>query len=174
MYKVVPSQVLSYLDSRFPPSERNELGIQHAPAVRLLLNFIDSMPIGVVTLQGDSLAEFGEAVEALRLAVNFWNQGVKYPLGKVPGRNKEHVLTFLRKHLETLQDDVLAPTPATLLFIQDAELRESLRHDISAAKRSLSASDWKGCTVVAGSVVEALLVWAIETKTGNSSPHIYH
>ena len=64
MYKVVPSQVLSYLDSRFPPYERKEIGSEQSPAVRFLLALIDSMPVGVVTLQGDALAEFGEAVES--------------------------------------------------------------------------------------------------------------
>jgi len=79
---------------------------------------------------------------------------------------------LLRKHLETLRDDVLTPAPATLSFIPDEKLRESLRQDISAAHRSLQASDWKGCTVVAGSVVEALLLWGIEAKTVDAGPDL--
>jgi hypothetical protein len=51
---------------------------------------------------------------------------------------------------------------ALLPFIQDADFRESIRLDISAAGDALAGSHWKGATVLAGAAVEALLLWAIQ------------
>jgi ribosomal protein L30E len=41
------------------------------------------------------------------------------------------------------------------------EFRQSLRIDISNATRALANAEWKAATVLAGSVVEALLLWAL-------------
>jgi hypothetical protein len=42
------------------------------------------------------------------------------------------------------------------------EFRESIRLDISAATRDREIGEWKGATVLAGSAVEALLLWALQ------------
>jgi hypothetical protein len=57
-----------------------------------------------------------------------------------------------------------APSPATttLVFINDTDLRESIRLDISGANRDLLNNEYKGATVLAGSATEALLLWAIQ------------
>jgi hypothetical protein len=57
------------------------------------------------------------------------------------------------------------PTKATseLLFVESG-YRDVLRLDISAVDRALSQGEWKAATVLAGSVVEALLLWAIKKK----------
>jgi hypothetical protein len=47
------------------------------------------------------------------------------------------------------------------MFITDADLRESIRLDISAANRDAANGEWKGATVLAGSASEAMLLWAI-------------
>jgi len=56
-----------------------------------------------------------------------------------------------------------APTPDTqeLSFITDVDLRQSIRLDMSAANKNLAHGEWKGATVLAGSAVEALLLWKI-------------
>ena len=43
-------------------------------------------------------------------------------------------------------------------------MRESIRLDISAANRDLANGEWKGATVLAGSAVEALLLWALQQR----------
>ena len=57
-----------------------------------------------------------------------------------------------------------APAPGTtsLSFVQDGHLRESLRLDVSAAGQALQNAEWKAATVLAGSVIEALLLCAVE------------
>ncbi|GAA09697.1 hypothetical protein ATPR_2701 [Acetobacter tropicalis NBRC 101654] len=49
-----------------------------------------------------------------------------------------------------------------LAFIEDVELRNSIRLDISAATNALHNGEWKAATVLAGSASEALLLWAIK------------
>src|SRR5436190_23156408 len=56
------------------------------------------------------------------------------------------------------------PATVELSFIQDAELRDSIRSDISAANRALHDGLWKAATVLAGAATEALLHWAITEK----------
>jgi len=166
MAVALPSQIVGYLDSRYPAAGEEKpfyVGRDHAASVAFILRQIDNLPPGIITLQGTALAEFGEAVEAVRVAVDAWASGDnQYQLKKIPGSNKLNPLTFIRKHLASLHDDVFGPASADLPFIADKELRDSLRVDIASANRSLSVADWKGCTVVAGSVVEALLLWALE------------
>jgi hypothetical protein len=60
-----------------------------------------------------------------------------------------------------------APSPATteLLFITDGALRAELRLDISTANQAMTNGEWKPATVLAGSVVEALLLWALQQAT---------
>lgn len=49
-------------------------------------------------------------------------------------------------------------------FITDPGLRDDLRIDIGAVNRALSNAEWKAATVLAGAVVEALLLWALQQK----------
>ena len=59
-----------------------------------------------------------------------------------------------------------APSAQTagLEFIEDEGLRENLRIDISSAERAIADGVWKGATVLAGSIVEALLLWALQAR----------
>jgi hypothetical protein len=61
--------------------------------------------------------------------------------------------------------DEYPPTAATadLAFIADQDLRDSIRRDMGAADRAFANAEWKAATVLAGSAIEALLLWAITT-----------
>jgi len=50
------------------------------------------------------------------------------------------------------------------MFISDVMLRDSIRIDLSTAGSALHNGEWKASTVLAGAVVEALLLWAIQAK----------
>jgi hypothetical protein len=167
---IVPSQIVTYIDHRYPQVAEGKafyLGRDHAPVLAHLLQLIDRLPETLITFQRDALAEFGEAVESMRAAVNAWNGGDnQYKFEKIPDRKGVNPLVFIRSHLATLRDDLAGPAAPELSFISDKDLRETLRTDIASANRSLSVADWKGCTVLAGSVVEALLLWVLEDYEG--------
>jgi hypothetical protein len=174
----VPSEIVAYLEARFPQTVKEQpfyLERAYAPALSHILQLIDALPVGIVTLTGDALAEYGESVEAVRMALDAWRSGDTnhYKFEKIRGRHSTNPLTFIHKHLSSLPDEVIAPGTTDLPFITDTQFKEALRLDIAAANRSYGVADWKGCTVLSGSVVEALLLWALdqrETKKAGEAP----
>lgn len=179
MTRIVPSQVVDYIDSRFPQAKQQDktgrpqivFGIDHAPAISYLLSMVDSVPSHLTTLEGEALAEFGEAISALRIAVNRWSQGEKtYELAFIQGRQRQNPLTLLRKRLGALRDE--APELATneLVFIKDGDFRQSLRRDLGSIDRLIANGEWKAGTVLGGSVVEALLLYILHEYEQNNNP----
>jgi len=81
-----------------------------------------------------------------------------------PGGYRMNPVQLLCETLQRCPD--AAPTPATveLVFIPDPAFREELRIDISTAYQALANGEWKPATVLAGSVVEALLLWALQQE----------
>jgi hypothetical protein len=73
-------------------------------------------------------------------------------------------LAKIRVALAKCPDASPAPSTSELSFIGDTELRTSLRNDMGAVNRALSNGEWKAATVLAGSVIEALLLWALQQR----------
>ena len=73
-------------------------------------------------------------------------------------------LTHIRIALSKCNDSAPAEATPGLAFIKDDDLRESLRTDIAEADRALINSEWKAATVLSGSVIEALLLWALQQE----------
>jgi hypothetical protein len=71
----------------------------------------------------------------------------------------------IRELLAKCPDESTAEASAGLEFITDTPYRESLRTDLGAVNRAVSNGEWKVATVLAGSIVEAVLLWAIRTKS---------
>lgn len=164
----VPSQVVDYIDERCPAAKEQcrsngkqafYLERPHASVVAGLLSMIDALPGRLLTLSARPLAEFVEAVEALRMAVAAWNGGEKnYVLDHLPGPVHWNPVSVIRKVLSGLADQAPALSVPALAFVEDPALRESLRVDITSADSALNSGEWKAATVLAGSVVEALLL----------------
>ena len=87
-------------------------------------------------------------------------------LPQIEGYEREHPIRPLHDLLAHCPDDVADETEAGLLFIADADDRALLRRDIAAAERTFNQSEFKAATVLAGSVVEALLILRIELVEG--------
>ncbi len=82
---------------------------------------------------------------------------------RIGGLSHLNPVTLIRRCLVQCLDE--APTPGTTeltFLVGDEELRQSIRLDISAANRDLVNGEWKGATVLAGSAVEALLLWILQ------------
>jgi len=176
MSTVVPSQVVEYIETRYPQIDRPgfELGINHAPSIEYLLFLVESIPSHLVTLQGEAAAEFGEAISAMRFALRRWSAGEKNYAFKyialVAGHAQLHPIARIRKHLSALQDEGAEPTTNELSFIADVAFRDDLRRDLGAIDRCIQNREWKAATVLGGSVVEALLLYTLhEYEKANSS-----
>jgi len=71
-------------------------------------------------------------------------------------------VTVIRGVLANCPDEKSPLTTTELLFIEDDELRDSIRQDLGAATRALTNNEWKAATVLAGATIEALLHWRLK------------
>jgi hypothetical protein len=125
----------------------------------------------LLTLDSPEYSTLRICITAIKAQIDRWHACGDHPFSHIAGLPRLSPVTLIRRILEKCHDD--APTPGTteLAFVTDADLRESIRRDISAASRDLTNGEWKGATVLAGSAVEALPLWALqemESKTPGS------
>lgn len=167
MPRVVPSQVITLIEQFFPfiitEADRNR-GIQGGalPQLAAVLELIDQLPQELITLGPDQYVTFVKSVAAIRAIIALW-QGGKTTFPLYPFTDGAP-LALLRDALLLCPDEFPAASTAELNFIPDDNFRESLRVDISAANRALANAEWKAATVLAGSVVETLLLWALQQR----------
>jgi hypothetical protein len=70
-------------------------------------------------------------------------------------------MVTVRQLLEKCPDQAPSESGTQLTFIEDETFRRTLGVDLGSAERALSGGEWKAATVLAASVAEALLLWAI-------------
>jgi hypothetical protein len=125
-----PSEILERIDDARYPSCKIQLDRrvgpsdfllrEHAAPVGVLLSMLESMPARVMTLAGDDLVEFSEAIEAIRLAVRAWANGENgFKLERIPGRKNLNPVSIVRKHLLKLPDQGADDSVADLAFVVD-------------------------------------------------------
>lgn len=164
MSRVVPSQVVAFIDTVFPAAAKGIAGWKLTPdqhyGVAAIVELVDRIPAELLTLDAETNSAFISSKTALRESVLLWREGKTNKLKTAPGYG-DNPVTLIRKALDRCADE--APTPGTeeLDFIDDEELRKNLRIDISSVNSALGNGEWKAATVIAGSVCEALLLWRL-------------
>ena len=164
MPRVVPSQAVALIDHLFPDVPRGTASSLHRvnmEAVMTLLELVDHIPQELMPSDVNEYAALAMGLNTLRTALHQWPER-DYPIGEIPSYTTTHPIRYIRDILTRCPDEAPSQTAAELLFITDLELREGLRIDISTANHALANGEWKAATVLAGSVVEALLLWAIQ------------
>jgi hypothetical protein len=161
--KIVPSQVVQALDTLWPfavkPTENMRIGNEQSGRISGLINLVDAIPPELIQLNGRDLPDFVLAISLLRSMVEIWTtQGNVDVPQKIHGY---HPIPLLRTLLVKCPDSAPSSETIELSFVDDSELRASMRLDISEAESALRGGAWKSTTVLAGSVCEALLLWAI-------------
>jgi hypothetical protein len=162
--KIVPSQVVQLIDRLFPwaaSSQASRLTLDDSAAASVLVELVGHVPLELLPTNQADYMDFVCSVAALRSAVAGWESGRSKTLDSVPGF-RLHPVTLIRRALNGLPDEAPAADTPTLLFLWDAKFAENLRSDISAATSALSNGEWKAVTVLAGSVIEALLLWELQ------------
>jgi hypothetical protein len=168
MIRVVPSHIVSVIEQLFPAvitQETFQLKIDDTAALTALLALVDQVPQELFPATSEQYSALMIALATLRNAPAYWSWYPRLPIVSTPGGYSKNPVQLLYDTLKTCPDD--APTPETtdLSFIPDLEFREGLRLDISTASQALANQEWKAATVLAGSVVEALLWWALQQET---------
>lgn len=165
MPKILPSQIVDAIDEMFGPN-RNELDMRLVhyklrPQVHALLTLLDEVPSELLDLGAPEYLELIRCRGALATALAMWNVGGVHQAEQVGGRDP---VACIRRLLTQCRDYTLPLTPE-LPFIPDDDVRLGLEDRIQAAWRGFYADEWMGATVLAGHVVEALLLWAVKQKS---------
>jgi hypothetical protein len=178
MPRVVPSQVVAVIDQAFPfaatqqEGQRvNSLSIHRSAELSALIELIERIPDELLRLEGtDFLALIG-AVAGIRDILAVWrsNRPEDWVLDTIRGFGDVNPVTLIRRCLVKCPDEAPSFATTELAFVRDPDLRDSIRLDISDANRDLTQGEWKGATVLAGSAVEALLLWALQGQEKQKS-----
>lgn len=172
MARVVPSQVVELIDQMFPQAkDENQkafgLEIIHLPQLSAIIALIEQIPPELINLNGRYYMELEASKAAIKSSMQCW-QGPggsnRFELNKLNGLSDLSSLTLIRRALVGCPDEYPAASTAKLTFINDPDLREALRIDLGSTNLALSNGEWKAATVLAGSIVEALLLWSLQQR----------
>jgi hypothetical protein len=168
--RIVPSQIVQFIDQHLPAVRENAArdpnfafhAGTHGAALRTLAGLLAALPDELVIVPPDENADYQFAVRTLRDVLVRWESNTSIGFGRPPTL-KEHPVGVIRRVLADCPDEPLAPA-TKLAFVAETEpdLADALRHDLGAVDRALANAEWKAATVLAGSVIEALLLWALQ------------
>src|SRR5579871_2662587 len=160
----MPSQVVQTIDELFPHAKagvgNGTLMASHSPQILAILNLIQAIPDELINLPAGEYADLVLATSTMQSHLDTWvSRGSTGHMSNVKGRD---AITVIRRILPLCLDEYPPSATTELAFINDAELRDSIRRDVGAANRASNNFEWKAATVLAGSAIEALLLWAIQ------------
>jgi hypothetical protein len=166
MPRVVPSQIIEVIDQLFPEATiNNQATVRSGPSLAAILSLTKELSPELLTLSGQDLSDYIVAISLAETVQKIWTgSGNSYQVNEHRGMS---MMALLRQALAKCPDEVPSPSTTGLVFIADADLRESIRRDISAANQDMVNAEWKGATVLAGSATEALLLWGVEENAGS-------
>ena len=167
MPRVVPSDVVKVADRMFPEMVQSSMfpsvGPDHVPRLVALARLVDAVPEELLTLEPSRYAGLVASAAYLRALADYFIAN-RAPLSLNLQGYDPNPVAIIRAAMAACPDEAPAPGTKELSFITDADLRQSIRLDMSAAHQGLSQGEWKGATVLAGSAVEALLLWVLQER----------
>lgn len=184
MSRLMPSQLVAFIDKIFPSPEQKRkpftLGIDRVYQLAAIVEMADKIPDELITIEGENFSNYLLSLASIRSAVSTWQSYGHGPdLHPISGLPNLNLVIILRNALSFCPDEFPEKGTNELMFITDPQLREILRNDISSANKAFINGEWKATTVLAGSVAEALLLWALQPmaernpeKISNSTDHL--
>jgi hypothetical protein len=172
MPRIVPSQVVDLIQKIFPADRiENTLGRGNAGQLAAIVNLVDGIPEELLTMDSNSYAGFVCGTAHIRQALKTWShdRSARDTLDPIPGFPYVNAVSLILNGLTKCSDASAGPSAKDLEFIKDDDLRANLRNDIGEVNRALSDGEWKAATVLAGSTIEALLLWALERNPAEAA-----
>ena len=165
MPRTVPSQIVELIDETFPTAAKEEdtrPGQEHAPVLAGIVRLAQEIPEELLQISGADYTDFVVGLVGLDHAVKLWeSHGNATVPWKIGGAS---YIVRIRRALAKCPDESPPPQTVKLEFIDDEELKSSIRVDIAGADHSLHNGEWKSSTILAGSALEALLLWAVKSR----------
>ncbi|HEV2146147.1 MAG TPA: hypothetical protein VGR37_01890 [Longimicrobiaceae bacterium] len=164
--------MVSFLDQAFPSLRGGTsdfyLDFSHAQTVAAALALIDELPAELYALLGtDQYALYTAAVAVVRNTLEGWHSGAhpghQNQLRALVALHGRHPLIIIKNTLLDCPDEVPRPDTPGLAFVPEP-LRSSIRLDISTSYSAHANGVYKAAAVLAGSVIEALLLWRIQQE----------
>jgi len=168
MPRVVPSQVVDFIDQQFDWAKDQQGKPQtihrgNESQCKAILKLVEEIPQELIRLDSEYYNCFVLSIEAIRSMIARWQtKNSKHTEVLLFNKN---AITLLHGCLALCPDEAIEPSTTELNFISDGDLRENLRKDISATNQALQNGEWKAATVLGGATIEALLLWALQQRT---------
>ena len=163
---IVPSDVRDAITNLFPAVKTGgqlQLHYGHERQIAIVVTLVDQIPRELFTLEPNEYARLISAQAYLRTAVEaFQLRGTSAEsVTKIPGMGPLSPMTHIYNALLKCSDVAPPPQQTQLLFIDNERLREDLARDTASVVAAARDGQWKAATVLGGSVIEALLHWAL-------------
>jgi hypothetical protein len=146
------------------PRQQYNVDLQYKDRVIALLRLVEELPNELMTIDGAEYNRLVLSVSTMRSTLDLQDWVSRGPTAAFYDRRLGEAISDLRECLERLPDEQIPAATASLSFIADPQLRESIRGDIAFANQAFAGGEWKAATVLAGAAAEALLLWAITNK----------
>lgn len=171
MPRIVPSQIVELIDQMFPwakeqpdlKEKRLSVSRSESFSVAALINLVEQIPQELLVLHSHPYAALIASTAALKTALEIWNLR-DYAIERIPGFGNRNPIALIRHALAVCPDEFPSIGSKGLMFIHEQDLRQNLEIDLSAANQALANGEWKAATVLSGSVLEALLLWALSQQ----------
>jgi hypothetical protein len=170
---VVPSQVANLIDLAFPwaakqsPTETMPIYPDHIGVLYAISEMSKAIPSDLMILSPADGTKFNAALWTIRARLESWHaHGLNGTMDRVTGIDRRNPVSVMREYLAKCPDEPVPVDAKEFAFVDDNELRQSILSDLGAVSRALSNAEWKAATVIAGSCLEALLLWAAKRVQG--------
>ncbi len=137
MGRVVPSQIVALIEDNFSEIKSATTSVGHGSVAVLMaiVRLIDELPAELLTISGKDYSNLVCGAEFIR-PVSFWQRKGVGEIGNagIAGKN---TLLVIREALAKCPDQAPSQGTAELIFVSDADLRDSIRLDISTATSAI-------------------------------------
>jgi len=177
MPTVVPSQIVQYIDKTFSEDEKRGakpivLSPPGSGSLNALLTLVDHVPNSLLPSDPEIYAVMIRSLEEIRFSVkraesqDFRSAAVSGPPDLRPYTPGQSPVGVIRAAFASCPDEITPRESQEFVFIRDPEIRCGLLRDLATSRSALLNEEWKPATVIAGSLLEALLLWAIQQRPG--------
>ena len=159
-----PEQILTLIERAFPDNHtQTNPAPERQGSLRALVALAKDLDHHALHIKPHLRLELDVAIETIKGQLDVWAHlgpggGTNTGISLVPGFQRRSAIQMIHHVAEACKGRPYSRDADRFGFITDAALRDDLAHDMTEVEAALASSRWKSCTVLGGSVIEALLL----------------